>query len=184
MLKNFLKILGVSIIAVVVLIVHFALNDTLPPPFNRLNLIFAFLVWLITYKKNVTALWPAIFLSFLTELFSSDTFGVNMIALLLCLAAISWFLLNVIIRNSWYVAFLLGFFGIICYRILLISFLALLDIFYHNSVTFSYQTLTDSIIEAFITATFMVLLYFVSSFVSKRFSSGYIVLKKEGYARY
>jgi len=177
MIKIILKAIAALGGVLTIFIAHIAMVNFLPFPINRINLIYMALVWLVISKGTTSAIWLALVLSFLTEIFSSTPFGVNMAALILSLIFLDWFLLTIFTNHSWYMVFFSGLVGFISYRALGIIFLILAALMSHGAISLNYRLITDFLLEAALTSLALALTYLIASLFKNRFNPNYITLK-------
>ncbi|OGH70343.1 MAG: hypothetical protein A2754_00230 [Candidatus Magasanikbacteria bacterium RIFCSPHIGHO2_01_FULL_47_8] len=177
MIKIILKVIATLGGILAIFIAHSAVVNFLPFPINRINIVYMALLWLTVNKGTATVIWLALILSFLTELFSSTPFGVDMAALLMSLIFLNWFLLNIFTSHSWYTVFFSGLIGFICYRVLGLLFLVLAMIVGHGSLSFNYRLITNFLLEAALTSLTLTLLYLIASLFKNRLNPKYITLK-------
>lgn len=98
-MRRLLKIIGRLALILAVYALQNAIT-ILPYPLNHFNIIVAFLLWLMFFDEGGFFLWSLLILGFLTELFSSAPFGVNMTALFFGLLAADWCWRNFLTNRS------------------------------------------------------------------------------------
>ena len=175
-MKIFLKILGIISLSIIVLIIHIIVNEVLPQPFNFINVIFIFILLLLIIKRVNNILWLIFPLCFLLELYSSAPFGINTLALLTTFAIIDWALNNIFVHRSVYIAIFSSLFGILCYRLLFILFLIMLNKF---QLYFFWQvTLMEILWEVTLTTSTLAIAYVIFYKLEKRFNPRYLNTQK------
>lgn len=149
----------------------------LPFPFNQINLIFIYVVWLNVNNSSGRVLRIALLLSFFTELFSSSPFGFSTLALLLSLIVLQWFLNNIFTNHSWYVVMITGGISLIGYRLLFFVLLIIAHVFSPKLMAFDIIPWTNITIEALMSALGLTLFYGGTTLILKRFNPKYISVR-------
>ena len=174
MIRQLFWFIGAIVALLLIFFLHIAVANFFLFPINYINVIFLSLVWLITYRGAAFSLWLALILSFLLEIFSAAHFGLNMIAMTISLYFVAYFLTNIFINHSWFIVFLSGFLGVLCYRFIFGMLLYLLKFFSRGSFTSIYKMSVNALLEAGLTAATLAILYFISSLVIKKLNPKYI----------
>lgn len=154
----------IGIFALQVLITYF-----FSIPFNQINVVLLFLTWLIPYKKSYNMLWLALFLSLITELFSSHPFGLITSSNLLSLIFVRYIFSFLFTNFSWYSMLLLGFLTILLQKVIMFCLIYFFTIF--NKIHFNLQRpdLISVTLECLVNAFALLTVYLISSlFIKKR----------------
>lgn len=176
-MQSFLKFIAWTILLVLIFILHFVILSILPYPFNRLNIIFLALVWLIFFVGNPRVLLLVLPMAFFLELFSTAPFGLLSFALIVSLSALSWFLFNIFTNRSIFIVFLSGFLGIVVYRLLFFGTLFVVDFFIKKPFAVTTTMLPSLLYEASFTAVILTLFYLITSSFIKRLNPRYVKIE-------
>lgn len=173
-MKTFLLLLYTVGVISIIFVAHIAISYLVPAPFNYINLITISLALISLRQNSDQAIWYALVLGFLLELFSADYFGVTMAALVVSVMVLSWLLRTVFTNYSWYMIFLTGFLFVVVYQSLQIMFRIGTEIVLRKPVYFTSAVGKEILLEALINTFILTVVYLIASSVSKRHSPRYI----------
>lgn len=180
-----MKIVSQFFYSILIVLLVFFINliflNLLPHPFNQINLIFVFLIWLIIYKSNIQPLWLGVALAVLAELYSLATFGVLLAAIILSLLLVSWFLLNIFTNRSIYIVLVSGFLGLTSFRIFYWLFFSLTNLFKSAPLHLPSSFLNESLWSITLSSIALAVFYSVTSLFITRLKPEYLHTKGNRY---
>ncbi len=128
MRKMIIRFLILVLCTLCILGLHFFVAYTLPYPFDKINILFIYLLFYLVLFQSGSVVWLTFFTHIFIEVFPSDTFGVTLLASSLAFLFSYWFNLYYITNKKWYGATTLMIFTLLFYRLLYSFFL----IFFHR----------------------------------------------------
>ena len=173
-MKYFLKALATIILIFGIFILHIGVANTLPYPFNNINIIFLILAWQIFFNNRPQAIWYMLPLAFLTELFTSAPFGINSISLFVSLIATKWLLDNLFTNRSVYIVFLSSVLSLAIYRLVFILLSYFINLFFYHIKISLTSFFADVGVEIILTSILMTGFYFINFFFIKKFNPKYL----------
>lgn len=162
-MKFLQKTLFLFLSVLVILVTHIFIINFFPYPYNHLNTVFGLLLFFLTIKPSRQIIWLTIILSYLLDLLSGIPFGIGQASLLFSLLIINWFQLNILTNRSTYIIFITAAIGIIFYRILFFSFLAIYNYFSNNPLLPGKEIFIGIVWEVLLSSLEVSILYFTYS---------------------
>ncbi len=169
------KVCVTILIMTAITLLQVAVREFFPFPFNRINIIFLSLVWLMLFTNSTSVLWVVLPPTFLIELFSPLPFGLNSLSLIVGLLVASWLLVVLFTNHSSSIAFVVGMIGMTVYRLVFLLFLCIAS-FLHYRIVFSSNIALEWLAEIFLTNVLLVMVYFLSQRFFKRLQPQYVKL--------
>lgn len=171
------KIIFYTVGILAIFILHVFVVSFLPPPLNHLNIIIAALLWILLYRSIDAALWAALALGLVMELYSSVPFGLHLLAFLFSLTLVRWLLLTIFTSHSLLIVAVASLVASMTYRGLLLllvvitSFLARQPPVYDSSIWFDYFS------EFILTAGALVVSGMITRHWRRRLNPRYIAIE-------
>ncbi|PIT88798.1 MAG: hypothetical protein COU29_00240 [Candidatus Magasanikbacteria bacterium CG10_big_fil_rev_8_21_14_0_10_36_32] len=173
-MKYFLKALAIIILIFTIFVLHIGVANTLPYPFNNINVIFLILAWQIFFNNRPRAIWYMLPLAFLMELFTSAPFGINSISLFVSLISTKWLLDNLFTNRSVYIVFLSSAVSLAIYRLVFITLIYFINFFFYHVKIGVSKFFLDVGVEILFTSILMTGFYFIHFFFIKKFNPKYL----------
>lgn len=172
-MKSVFKFLIYLALTALVFIFHMAAAGLLFFPFNRINVIFLFLILMNNYWTNGRALWLAIPSIFFLEIFSSMPYGLNSVSFFMGLIGAHWISRRFLTNRSVTAIFLSCFAGLFIYRFFCFLILSISRVFNEVMLAGLAPILTAYGAEIVITSCVAALLYSLSIIFIKKLSPRY-----------
>ncbi len=167
-MRLFWKTIFFLLAVIFILIGHVFVINFLPFPYNRLNIIFSILIFLLITRQGRQAVWLALILSYCIDLLSAVPFGIGQVSLITSLLAINWFQLTILTNRSGYIIFILTFFAVILYRAIFFFTLITYNYFISNPILPGKTILIDTVWETIFSASAVYITYTIySKFIKK-----------------
>lgn len=149
---------------------HFFIAYALPFPFDKINIIFIYLIFYLIYTESGTVVWLAFATHVFIEIFPSTTFGITLLSSSLSLLFSYWLYQFYITNKKWYGGVLLLSLTLFFYR-----FLYTLFLFFVNRVRGEEAVLWLPLFqlgfwELSLTSAMFLVLFFIFSRISHNFS--------------
>ena len=173
-LRSLFRYLLITAALLAGVVVHIVLQDLLPAPFNRLNVVFILVLGLVVLFRDLRIIWVGIGLGFILEIFSVTPFGAIMISLLVGLWAGGWILLRLLSSHTFGVIFFATAVGIIVYRLVLSGLLWIFNLFGFFSFGLTTAAISAALIEAVLSGAVMAGLYFIGAQFIRRLRPEYV----------
>lgn len=167
LLQGVLTILG--IFALHTIVVYAA-----PYPLFELHTIYIFLIWLLIREQKTRALWLSLVFGYLTELYSSSYFGVQMISLMISVIITSWLIEKIFTNHAWYIIGVLGLCATITHHILYVLVSSAGNGYKTIGVFTSASALQELLIAMMVNTLGLLGLYLLSRLIGKRANPRYI----------
>jgi|GEM_PF-2478849 len=173
-MKTLLKFIIYIALISGVFILQMAFVGLLFFPFNRINIIFLFLILVNNFYPQSRTLWLILPFIFLLEIFSSLPFGLNSISFYLGLLSAHWVLQNLLTNRSVTTVFLSCLISLFIYRFSFLSLLVAFRFFNHTTPSVGLgMMLIDYTAEIIITSSLTALIYFFAVTFIKKLSPRY-----------
>lgn len=174
-MKKILKIAGILLTIFLISVANIFVINFFPFPYSRINLIFLYLLLvLIVDPDNSVVLWQGLALAFVSELFSSTPFGINMLSCMGTLVVSQWMLKNIFTNRSSYIVFLMSVLSIVLYRFQYFTYLSAGDFINHSVNSLNLHTFIGVFWEAFLTSAILFVLYFAGFRFNKKMDPMYL----------
>lgn len=122
-MKKLRKFLFLFCLTLLVVATHFFIVYALPYPFDKINIIFIYLILYLIYTESGTVVWLAFATHIFIEIFPSTTFGITLLSSSLSLLFSYWLYQLYITNRKWYGGVLLLLLTLFFYRFLYTIFL-------------------------------------------------------------
>jgi hypothetical protein len=171
-MKNFLRFLFLFFITLFVVVIHFFIVYTFSFPFDKVNILFIYLIFYLLLTERGNVVWLAFLTHIFIEVFPSNIFGVTLLSSSLAFIFSYWFHMYYITNRKWYGATTLIISTLLCYRILYSVFLFVFHrIAPSSSRSIQWAELWQlSVYEIALTSLLFTFLYLLLSKFSKTFS--------------
>lgn len=170
-MRKLLRFLFLFFLSLGVIIFHFFIVYTLPFPFDKINVLFIYLLFYLLITERGNVVWLAFLTHIFIEVFPSNTFGVTLLSSSIAFVFSYWFHLFYITNRKWYGACALMISTLLCYRVLYSFILFVFHRISPLSLSIQWKELWQlSIYEIGLTSLLFTLLYLVLSKFSKSFS--------------
>lgn len=169
-MRKIIRFLILTLITLGVVGLHFFITYTSPYPFDRINILFIYLLLYLLLTQSGQVVWLAFFTHIFIEVFPSNTFGVTLMSSSLAILLSYWFHMYYITNKKWYGATALMIFTLFSYRILYSLFLFLAHRIQPTVVGVEWKELWQlSISEILLTSLIFTCFYFLLFKFSKTF---------------
>lgn len=149
---------------------HFFVAYTLPYPFDKINILFVYLLFYLLLTESGTVVWMAFFTHIFIEVFPSNTFGVTLMSSSLAFLLSYWFHTYYITNKRWYGGLALMIFTLFSYRVLYSFLLFFFHRFAPTVVNIQWTELWElGLSEILLTSSLFIILYFLLFKFSKTF---------------
>ncbi len=170
-MRKFLRFLFLILITFGVVMFHFFIVYTLPFPFDKINILFIYLVFYLLITELGSVVWLTFLTHIFIEVFPSNIFGVTLLSSSLAFVFSYWLYMYYITNRKWYGATTLIISTLLFYRIF---YSVCLLIFYRISPqqsSIQWKELWQlSMYEIGLTSVVFTVIYLILSKFSKRFS--------------
>ncbi len=171
-MRYFLRFLFLLILTFVVLGLHFFFVYMLPFPYDKINVLFLYLIFYLLFTESGTVVWLCFLTHILIEIFPSTSFGVTLLSSCLSILMGYWISLYYVTSRRWYGAVLLLFFTLFLYRMLFAIFTFFLQRVQTDSSPILWsQLLSFAFWESILTCAGFLVVYFLFYKFSRRFHS-------------
>lgn len=181
MIRRILAVLFKFVLSLVFFIVHIGIANLLPQPWNHLDILILISIWLLIFRDQFNFLGYIFVLSVLSELFHSAPFGLNTASLILTVAILDWFLLNVLTNRFFLIVFVAGALGAALYRIIALILLFIFDIIAGGSIYIGQSFYVDLLWEITINGAALTIAYLIPAVYFKRFNPSYLSEREYGH---
>jgi len=169
-----LKILKRLGLVILIFVIHIAITNILPYPFNHINIFYLGIFYLVFLSEKPKNIWYLLPLIFLLELFVATPFGVNFLTYFILTLFMSWLFANIFTARSFPFITLYFIIGLTVYRVLF----NILNYIIGRATThteFNPTTITLNIFaEVGLTTAVMVVFHIFYSFFNKKFNPKYL----------
>ncbi len=166
-----LRFLFLFLLTLGVVILHFGIVYTLPFPFDKINILFIYLLFYLLLTERGNVVWLAFLTHIFIEVFPSNIFGVTLLSSTIAFVFSYWFHLFYITNRKWYGASMLMIFTLLSYRILYSITLFISHRISSSSGVIQWKELWQlGLYEVLLTSFVFTVLYLLLSHFSKRFS--------------
>ncbi|MFA7653610.1 MAG: hypothetical protein WCX97_01010 [Candidatus Magasanikbacteria bacterium] len=172
-LWQFIKI--IFFVAVIVLTQIFVINF-LPFPLSAINIAVVAVLWYLMFSLDLQILFLVIPVAFFLEIFSAESFGIIISALVISLAIVGWVLSSVFTNRSPLIVFLSGLISVVLYRVLFFVGLLIFGDASASIIWSSQNLLSNLFYESVLTASVLVISYLITLLLIKKFRPEYINL--------
>lgn len=117
-MRKLLRFLFLFLLTLCVVVLHFCIVYTLPFPFDKINILFIYLIFYLLLTERGNVVWLAFLTHIFIEVFPSNIFGVTLLSSSLAFVFSYWFHLFYITNRKWYGATALMIFTLLSYRVL------------------------------------------------------------------
>ncbi len=170
-MKKFLRFLFLFCLTLFIVVVHFFIVYTFSFPFDKINILFIYLVFYLLLTERGNVVWLAFLTHIFIEVFPSNIFGVTLLSSSLAFIFSYWFHMYYITNRKWYGATTLIISTLLCYRVLYSLFLFVFHRIAPSTRSIQWTELWQlSIYEIALTTVLFTILYFIFSKFSKNFS--------------
>ena len=173
-MKNAITLLHAIASILVIFALHTGVAYSAPYPIYNLHTIYIYLVWLLIHSQKTKAMWLALTLGYLTELFSAETFGVHTITLLISVTVVGWLIEKIFTSHSWYIILIIGLCATLTYRLLFILVSSASHFFKDITSYLTSNTIESAGVEILVNTTGLLLLYGINKLFTKRVNPRYI----------
>ena len=161
-------------------IIHVAIIQLLPFPFNQINSILLVVVGLLILTVDIQNLWVSVFFGFLLELLSTIPFGITIAAFVISMTLVYWILTNIFTHRSIYIVFFMGGKGIFTYRAIITTLLVLNNFFHPGTYLLDLGVVGVNLgIEIILTTTALATLYALSHLFVKKLKPEYVIRERK-----
>ena len=169
-MRKVLRFLFLLLLTLGILVLHFSIAYTLPYPYDKINVLFIYLVFYLLWTKSGSVVWVAFLTHIFIEVFPSSAFGVTLLSSSLAFLLSYWLSTYYITNKKWYGATTLTIFTLFMYRILYSIFLFLAQRFDSHSVQMEWKELWQlGMWEIALTSVTFTALYFLLYKFSRTF---------------
>jgi hypothetical protein len=161
-------------IASFIFILQIAAANLLPPPWNRLNLIFIAAMLIMIFNRQNQFVWYLFGLSLMSELFHSSPFGLNTAALCVSIAALDWLLINKLTNRFFPIVFIAGLIGVFTYRSAYLIMAAISHLIFGTAFALSAPLALDFLFEMLINAALLTVIYLIPALFIKKLNPRYL----------
>lgn len=165
---------------VILALVQFSFISALPFGLDNFNFALVVLIIILMVSSFRASLWWAIGLGFLLDVYSFLPFGVYLICFFLTILAANFLLSNFFTDRSLYSFIALIFLSSVCFNLLFYAFVYFLGIFGEEPaiVIFGKEFWENLAWQIFLNISAVFLLFYITSFVSKRLKPVFLERKK------
>jgi len=176
----YLKIFLNSILIIFLLIFQISFISSLPGVFSNINILLIFLVYMLMISNLSSALIYAIALGALMDIFSFSFFGAYLGSYIFSIIIVNFLLVNFFTNRSLYAFIAL----IISASILSFFFITIISniIFIFSGdllISFNKQFFSSVLEQLILNSIFMVLIFYLTNFLSNSFRPVFLVNKKK-----
>ena len=161
MLKSINPVVRLGGAILIIFLTQVAADYLLPYPFNRINVVLLSLLWLIIYRNNLNYIWFIPAISLITDLFSSQPYGLTALALLSSIL-ITRKIFEIFSIFSWYSVFILALLGMFFYKFFLYMLLLIISFFYKRAEVVLLPNFTFLLLEFAVNAFAILFAYLIA----------------------
>lgn len=181
MTRRFIAVLAKITLALAIFIVHIAIANILPPPWNKINLILLASIWLLIFRDNFNFIYYAFALSILSEFFHSTPFGLNTAALIITVIIFDWLLLNLLTNRFFLIVTVAGTLSVVVYRLITLILIYIWNIFSDGSVLLGESFYLDLLWESAVNGAVLTIAYLVPILFFKKLNPRYLTDRDYGH---
>lgn len=175
-MRKLKKIILLFFLTLLVLVLHFAIAYALPYPFDKINILFIYLILYLIVTESGTVVWLAFLTHIFIEIFPSTIFGVTLLSSSLAMLFSYWLYTYYITNRKWFSVGFLTFLTILFYRILYSFFLFFRNRFDETTPHIEWSQMVQlSFWEIILTTGLFTLIYFFFFRYSSKF---YAIVRK------
>jgi len=171
------SIIFLFLLTLFLFVVHIAISNMLPEPWNRLNVIFISAMCVLLFQKKDSFIWYIFILSLVAELFYSSPFGLNTATLFFAIIVMDWLLLNLLTNRFILTIFVAGLLGMLIYRTAYLLLFSALSKIVNLSFSINMPVIYDFLLEAIINALVLTIIFYISSLLLKKSNPKYLINK-------
>jgi hypothetical protein len=169
-MRKWLQFLVVTLITLSVLFLHFIIVYTLPYPYDKINILFIYLVFYLLWVQSGSVVWVAFLTHIFLEAFPGTAFGVTLLSSSLSLLLSYWLYMYYITNRKWYSASILMMLTLLCYRLFYSLFLFIAQRLETNPLDIKWSELWQlGLWEILLTSVVFTVIYFLFYKFSKNF---------------
>ncbi len=169
-MRKLLRLLALILITLSVVVFHFTIAYTLPYPYDKINVLFIYLLFYLLWSQSGSVVWVAFLTHIFIEVFPSSAFGVTLLSSTMACVFSYWLSVYYITNKKWYSAAVLMMFTLLCYRIFYSFFLFIAQRLGENTLNIEWRELWQlGIWEIVLTSLVFTLLYLLFYKFSKSF---------------
>jgi len=159
-MRKLIRFLFLIFLTFFVLVFHFSIAYTLPYPYDKINILFIYLILYLLWTKSGGVVWVAFLTHILIEAFPSSAFGVTLLSSSVAFLVSYWLSVYYITNKKWYGATTLMIVTLFTYRVLYSIFLFLAQRFDSSSVHVEWKELWQlGMWEILLTSVVFTILY-------------------------
>ncbi len=169
-MRKWLQLLFVILVTICILFFHFIIVYTLPYPYDKINILFIYLVFYLLWIQSGSVVWVAFLTHIFLEAFPSSAFGVTLLSSSLSMLISYWLSLYYITNKKWYSASILMVLTLFCYRIFYSIFLFFAEKVGDGTLDIEWSEIWQlGLWEILVTSVMFTILYFLLYKFSKNF---------------
>lgn len=169
-MRKLFRLLILILLTLFVVVIHFTIAYTLPYPYDKINILFIYLLFYLLWMQTGSVVWVAFLTHIFIEVFPNSAFGVTLLSSSLACVFSYWLFAYYITNKKWYSASVLMIFTLLCYRIFYSFFLFIAQRIGQNTRSVEWRELWQlSLWEIALTSIVFTLLYLLLYKFSKNF---------------